>query len=94
MNNSNEYNKDIKQCNDTEATGIDNTEGELPSILSTMDYGVAAIGKSILDSAGIENFIDGDSADSIFGGFAPVHIDIRVHKKDEQNAKQLLKDLQ
>lgn len=85
MHNSNEYNQ---------ALGTDDAEGGFPSVLSTMDYGVATIGKSILDSAGIESFIDGSSADSIFGGFAPVHIDIRVHKKDEQNAKQLLKDLE
>lgn len=82
-----------------EKQGLKPVSGELVTVLSTMNAGVIAVAKSILEGAGIWYFAKGESLQNLFGlggiGYNPISrdVEIRVCKVDEEVARVLLEDL-
>lgn len=76
---------------------------KLVTVFKTSDQGIAAVAKSILDEAGIQYYVKGEGAQSLFGvgvigvgGFSTEAnpVEIQVIQEDEEKAKDLLKDVE
>ncbi len=80
---------------------MENSDSELKTVFVSGDLGVIAIAESLLNSAGIEYFVDGEIFQSILGVGIQSGIfsnngtaaKIKVKPEDEETAKELLKDL-
>jgi Putative prokaryotic signal transducing protein len=64
------------------------------TVFRTTDPGVLAVAKSLLDEAGIEFFVVGESAGGLYPGPAgPFPPEIRVTHQNAEAARELLKEL-
>ncbi|GAB6178696.1 hypothetical protein JCM14036_00150 [Desulfotomaculum defluvii] len=72
---------------------------KLVTVFSSMDLGVVAVAKSLLESSGIMYFAKGESLQGLFGvgniGFNVISgpVQIQVKEEDVQDAKILLGEL-
>lgn len=73
--------------------------GKLYTVFSSMDLGLIAIAKSLLESSGIPYFAKGEALQGLFGagniGFNPITgpVQIQVREGDVLDAKRLLEEL-
>lgn len=92
-----EYVEGVKTCADC---GCDLVESlnknvryeEYVSVARTTNRFAVPLAKSILESAEIDYFVNGEMMNGYIGILVPV--DIEVPLKDAENAKELLKDLE
>lgn len=70
--------------------------GDYVTVLQTVDLGVIAIAKSLLDNADIDYVTQNENFGSIYNGFYSITglIKVQVLKDDAEVAAQLLADLQ
>jgi hypothetical protein len=71
-------------------------EGDYVTVLETMDLGLIALAKSLLESSGIEYVTLNENFGSIYNGFYAItgQIQIQVQGEEAEIAKSLLADLQ
>ncbi len=83
--------ENINNGNEEQEEGTQNDEF-LVSVFKTENIAIVAVIKSILDEAGIKYMAQGDNMQ----GVLPINafpVDFRVMPKDEEYAKELLKDI-
>lgn len=100
-----EYVEGIKECKDCMVPLVEmlpsgkkdlKPRGELVTVLSTMDAGLIAVAKSILEGAGIRFFVKGENLQNLFGlgsiGYNPISRDVKIQvsRADEEVARALL----
>lgn len=69
---------------------------EFVTVLQTVDLGLLAIAKSLLEGSSIEYITQNENFGSIYNGFYSITgmIKLQVHKEDAQSAVELLEELQ
>ena len=101
-----EFSEGIQKCTDCMENLVEKTPGisedndiKLVTVLYTVDHGLTAIAKSILDGAGIWYFAKGEAIQDLFGlgriGYSVLTgpVEIQVRQEDEEVARALLEDL-
>lgn len=94
-----EYVEGIRTCADCGCHLVEKLEDceegefrEFVSVATTSNRFAVPLAKSILESAGIDYFVNGEMMSGYIGIIVPV--DIEVPLKDAETAKELLKDLE